>query len=752
MTDSYNSLVENLQSLAGESGSAFFARMAEMLTSKLAVDCCLVSEILPDNSQRARVLASHTSQQQPSGRAADSGVDEFSLVGMPGVGITEPGSSQWLDDVAAHANSNAFFSEYIARFKIKSYLLMPVFGQRSQLLGHIILMHSQPMAAVDDISSLLAILAIGASAEIERSRHSPDVEKLLKQRKMFIDDSSRGMFVIDIVPPMPTTLSIQQQVKWLAENTRFVESNQATNDILGQPDIGGVVGMPLYHKRIKYDFASMARDFVSQQYTFREYLIPVINCDKKTWLSLDVRSDFGQGQLSQLYGVVSNVTSQIVKSRRMEYRAKHDSLTGLANRGYFIEQAEAVLSLSPAQHKHALFMLDLDGFKEVNDTLGHETGDKLLKEIGPRLAKVLTKVDGIHARLGGDEFAVFIENYHSEDDICALAGEIMVAIKAPYTINGLELSVGGSVGIATYPDSSDSLSSLMRCADIAMYQAKRQSRDYCLYSSESDHYTVRRLSLMMDIRQAISNDELRLYYQPIMELENQQVIGFEALIRWEHPELGMLPPAEFIPLIELTDMIAPVTSWVIETAVQQLASWRQLGWEYRVSVNVSTRNLVDVRFVSFIEDCLARHQVEGRYLEIEITESTLMADPDKARQVLLAIAELGVLVSIDDYGTGYSSLAYLKSLPIDTLKIDRTFISQMLLDSQDKIIVQSTIQLAHNLGLQVTAEGIEDVSLIADLKALGCDKGQGYYFCRPIPVEELKPWLTLNNRREQGSC
>jgi diguanylate cyclase (GGDEF)-like protein len=458
-------------------------------------------------------------------------------------------------------------------------------------------------------------------------------------------------------------------------------------------------------------------------------------------LLINVTTQEKNNEICQLFGVVTDTTDRVIQSQEIEYRAKHDGLTGLPNRGYFIEQTEAVLSLAGKNDKHALLMLDLDGFKEVNDTLGHETGDELLKDIGPRLKTVLSNLVSIEARLGGDEFAVFIEDYEDENQLRGLASEIMAAIKSPFAIHGLELSVGGSIGIATYPEMSASISSMMRCADIAMYQAKRQSKDYALYNTDSDHYTVRRLSLMMDVRQAITNNELQLFYQPIMSLENQQVSGFEGLIRWQHPELGMLSPGEFIPLIELTDMIMPVTWWVVETAIKQLADWRKLGWEYSVSVNVSTRNLVDVRFVSFIEDCLAKHNVEGQYLEIEITESTLMADPDKSREVLQSIAALGVNISIDDYGTGYSSLAYLKSLPINTLKIDRAFISQMLLNPQDKIIVNSTIQLAHNLGLKVTAEGIEDLSVISDLKALGCDKGQGFYYCKPISVEKLTVWL-----------
>lgn len=728
------------QELSAVAGKAFFDRLVERLASVLGFDFCAVGELIPGTDNSMKLLACYES----NGNLTLDIDQMYDLQDKPGFELMKGESLIYFKDVQNQFPDN----QYLKDLDAYSYLAVPVLGDNKQPLGNIVLMHSKEVANVELAGSLISIFAIRCSAEIERSRAQQKAESRDRQRRIFIENSSSGMFVVDIDPPMPLQLPIRQQVQWLADNSNFSECNKSLVQIFGLDSKQLLLGRKLYGDSVKYDYASLAREFVSRDYSLNDRLFEIVNVQgHKLWVSVNLSSVTNDEHLTQMLGVITDASERIGQSRQLEHRARHDGLTGLPNRGYLIEQVEQVLSFSVPSSKHALFILDLDGFKEVNDTLGHETGDKLLIEIGPRLESVLSEVDAIFARLGGDEFAVFIQNFQSEQEVTALAGRLMEAIKQPFAINGLELVVGGSIGIAYYPENAESISALMRCADVAMYQAKRQSRDYSLYSSDRDHYTVRRLSLMMDVRQSITNDDLRLYYQPIVALADERLLGFEALIRWQHPELGMLSPGEFIPLIELTDMIMPVTWWVVETAIKQLREWCQQGWNYRLSVNVSTRNLADVRFVSFIEQCLLKHQVAGRLLEIEITESTLMADPEKARHVLQDLAALGVRVSIDDYGTGYSSLAYLKSLPINTLKIDRTFISQMLLNPQDKIIVQSTIQLAHNLGLEVTAEGIEDASLIADLNRLGCEKGQGFYFCKPIPVEELKVWLSLHERR-----
>lgn len=726
--------------LENDSEEELYSSLTRRLAQTLSASFASVLELAP----HVEGTVSSWTMYDSAKRECASGIDEFPIRN-PAIYKASQGDTI----VIEHGASDQFDKNQIVHgLAVDSLVAVPVMGLGEKPLALLLLMNKGPLANLEFIRSVLALFAIRIGAEIERRKFDEERRTNQQHQTVFIENSSSGMAVMEINPPMSTSMTVPQQVVWMSENTRVTECNSALVELLGYRSKKALIGHSLISDLVRFDFATQARDFIGDDYSCLDYVVPLVTAKgKAAWISANLAGEVVDGKLTKIYAVMSDVSERIRYSREMEHRANHDGLTGLPNRNYFVEQLDQLLGQSRPDSNHALLILDLDGFKEVNDTLGHETGDLLLQQIGPRVSEVLSREKTLFARLGGDEFAVLLEDCVDEETITSMAADLMAEIRSPFTINELELVVGGSVGIAVYPEHGDTSSSLMRCADIAMYQAKQRSQDFKVYSSDSDHYTLRRLSLMMDIRHAVQNDELRLFYQPIVDIEDQNVIGFEALIRWFHPELGMLPPGEFIPLIELTDTIMPVTWWVVETAVKQLAQWQEMNWNYRVSVNVSTRNLVDNGFVSFIESCLQRYGVNGKMLEIEITESTLMADPEKARKVLQSIAELGVLISVDDYGTGYSSLAYLKSLPIDTLKIDRTFISQMLADSQDEIIVRSTIQLAHNLGLRVTAEGIEDVSLIRRLHELGCDKGQGYFFCKPLPMEDLLEWLPLHQRR-----
>lgn len=728
------SLVEKIaRGLAAESGDVFFNQLGRQLADTLSVDYALIAETAPDAGDRVRVLTlydrrSHQFIATEQLHSLNSTVATSVLQGQPCV-IPSGLLDGFPDDRQPQS------------LHVDSLVAVPIAGDSRPTLGILALMHGRPMVNCELTRSVLNIFSIRVSAEIERRIHAERSQRRQLQQQLFIDNSTSGMFVAEIDPPMPLDMTLHRQVQWVAEHARIIDVNPAFVNMFGFDDRASVVGSSLYNEQLQYDFATTIREFIAEELQFVDHIVRFYDRDRELWVSANASGVVQDGQLVQILGMMTDVSERVRHSQQMEYRAKHDELTGLPNRSYFIDQVEQAIRLSAPGSRHALLLLDLDGFKEVNDTLGHEMGDYLLKQIGPRFEGLLPEGTSILARLGGDEFAIFIECCTDEHAVRELAEALSQAIKTPFPINELELVIGGSIGIALYPQNASSVSSLMRCADVAMYQSKKDSVDFRQYSTQQDHYTVRRLSLMMDIRQAIDNGELRLYFQPIVDLKTQSVISFEALIRWQHPQHGLLAPAEFIPLIEITDMIGPVTCWVIETAIRQLADWQRRDWPYRISVNVSTRNLIDSGFASYIAQCLRQHQVQGERLEIEITESTLMADPEKARVLLQSIAGYGCRISIDDYGTGYSSLGYLKSLPIDTLKIDRSFISQMLEDAQDRIIVNSTVQLAHNLGLDVTAEGIEDVELVASLLGLGCDKGQGYYFCRPLPVEELERWL-----------
>jgi diguanylate cyclase (GGDEF)-like protein len=385
-------------------------------------------------------------------------------------------------------------------------------------------------------------------------------------------------------------------------------------------------------------------------------------------------------------------------------------------------------------------LLDLDRFKEVNDTLGHHVGDLLLTQIGPRVREVLGDAGGLISRLGGDEFAVVVPQPRSTHDVLKQAEAVREALRQPFEIDGMALEIGASVGVALYPDHGRDSHELMRCADIAMYFAKSTSAGVTLYTPQLDHHTPERLAMMSEIGAAIRGKQMMLNYQPLLSL-NGGVCALEALTRWQHPRLGVLAPERFIGLAEMSDLIHELALWVLDSAVAEARSWHDAGHPMRVAVNLSTRNLLDLTMARQIGELITRHELPARYLEIEITESALMADPERALDVVHAIARLGVRLSIDDFGTGYSSLAYLKRLPVSTLKIDRTFVGDMLRNEQDALIVRSTVQLAQSLGLEVVAEGVEDAPTLEALRAMGCDIAQGFHIARPMAGEAVPGWL-----------
>ncbi|MEO8102863.1 MAG: EAL domain-containing protein [Betaproteobacteria bacterium] len=428
----------------------------------------------------------------------------------------------------------------------------------------------------------------------------------------------------------------------------------------------------------------------------------------------------------------------------LEYRATHDLLTGLLNRAALEKQIDSAIRDNPAGAPGALLLVDLDRFKEINDTLGHTVGDSLLVKIGRRLASendAGSMCRGRVARFGGDEFAIWLERVDDPPIGERVASRALSAITAPFDIEGYRLEVGASIGIAQYPEHGNNASDLLRCADIAMYVAKRQGSGYAVYRAAEDPYSPKRLTLMSQLGEAVRGGQLELHYQPRMNLARHSPSGFEALVRWRHPQLGLLPPAQFIPLAELSDVIRPLTLWVLDEALGRLQAWSQAGRSLHMAVNLSARHLMDDACPVQVQRLLDKHGVDPQRLELEITESAIIADPERATHTLQRIHEMGVKISIDDFGTGYSSLSHLKRLPLNALKIDVSFVTHMLANEQDAVIVESTIALAHNLGLSVVAEGIEDARTEARLRELGCDEGQGYLFGRPMAAAETFAWL-----------
>ena len=449
----------------------------------------------------------------------------------------------------------------------------------------------------------------------------------------------------------------------------------------------------------------------------------------------------GCGVIEGLHKRLARLSEEVVaENYALEYQARHDSLTHLPNRALFIQRFESELQSSHDNNESlALFIMDLDRFKEVNDTLGHQVGDQLLQEVSRRLLSVLRRTDTV-ARLGGDEFAVLLPgaDHHHAKGICR---KIAAALEKPIKIDNLRLRAGISIGVALCPENGQDTNLLMRFADVAMYEAKRKHKGFSFYTADRDDKSISRLGLSAELKEAIEQDQLILDYQPMVDIATGKIFCAEALVRWNHPQYGLVPPEEFIPSAEQTGVIRPLTLWVIDRALGQVATWASAGVDLNISINLSVRSLQDRQLPGQVQDLVMRHKANPSQVILEITESAIMSDPLTARRVMRRLSNMGFQLSIDDFGTGYSSLAYLKQLPVDEIKIDRSFVTQMDRDENDAVIVRATIDLAHNLGLKVVAEGVESTDVWDLLEMLGCDTAQGYFIRKPQSPHELADWI-----------
>jgi diguanylate cyclase (GGDEF)-like protein len=446
------------------------------------------------------------------------------------------------------------------------------------------------------------------------------------------------------------------------------------------------------------------------------------------------------GKPTRMRGVLVDITRQQAAEDTVRKQALYDNLTGLPNRSLFNDQLRQRLEQAK-QNKEgiAVLLLDLNGFKEVNDTLGHAVGDHLLQAIAGRLSTYLSDA-ALVARLGGDEFAVLIHPGNGEN-ASAAAETIASCLTLPITVDDMTIQAGASTGIALYPGDGDDGASLLRRADAAMYEAKQTGRSHMFATPDDDVANVRRLQLLGELRAAIATGDFRLYHQPKLDMKTGRIVGTEGLVRWQHPQFGLLSPVEFIELSELSGLIMPLTRYLLEIGIAQAAAWRAQGFEIAVAINLSVRNFFDQGLPEFIRELLDKHRLPGKFLVLEITEREVMSDRALARAALSQFRELGVKISVDDFGTGFSSLSQLQLLPIDEIKIDASFVRNMLTNAQDMVIVKSIIDLGHNLGLEVVAEGAETPGELTALRDLGADRLQGYVISKPMPAEDLTKWL-----------
>ncbi|NNM13387.1 MAG: EAL domain-containing protein [Gammaproteobacteria bacterium] len=598
---------------------------------------------------------------------------------------------------------------------------------REQLLSH-----NLELALINDLSN-----------KLHATTAKEDIYKITMQAmldypgnpRVAIYEVDESNTVLNLVDEHGSNPGESEKVSVLPINPDFIGNALETGEMLYSGDI-------LHDDRILPKY----RDLIAQAGLHSVAIIPLTYLDEKvaviilSYASAHVLDEQNLDILRSIGKAVSLALINAEKHRELNFIAKHDDLTGLPNRSNFHEFFENAME-NNRMHNAALFLFDLDRFKEINDTLGHFTGDLILKEIGPRLQAMDIDKEFDVCRLGGDEFILFANDVSSKEEAKSIVKKILAALNEPFSIKDLNLSIEASVGIALFPHDGLDNHALLRSADVAMYNAKTSARSYMFYETSDDKYSPERLTMIAELSSSIKSGQLFLHYQPKMDLITKDIKGFEVLARWEHPKLGMLSPAMFIPLIEMSNSIFEFTEEILNQALAQQQQWIKNGQDYTIAVNISARNLIDNRLVKLLKVLLEKFDADPSKIELEITETAIMHDAYKSTEYLTQISDLGIKLSIDDFGTGYSSLAYLRNLPINKLKLDRSFIMDMLKSADRAYIVETIIKLAKALELEVIAEGVEDEVTLNNLKKMQCDTAQGYFICKPNNWDEIEHWL-----------
>ena len=575
---------------------------------------------------------------------------------------------------------------------------------------------SVPLAGVAGTAGLV----VSSLLDITASRRAEEALRESEQRfRAIFDRAAMGIARLDL-------------------SAHVIEANPALSQMLGY-EAGALVGRDVGTFMVPDDrdpelFARLARGEMDSFQLEVRFLSREGSMVWANAIASLVRD--AAGRPSFVVAMVEDISMRKGQEAALAHQALHDSLTDLPNRVLLHDRLHQAIRIAErGQERAALLLMDLDGFKEINDTFGHHCGDALLSQVAARLRDALRISDTV-ARLGGDEFAIVLPKVEEAASTAQAARKVLAALETPFTVEGQRVHVGGSIGIALFPDHGEDADTLMRRADVAMYVAKRSGGGFSLYAPEEDVHSPSRLSLATALRDAVQSGDLVLHYQPKVRLSDGAVVGLEALVRWIHPQLGMVQPDQFIPLAEQTGLIRPLGAWVLGAAIEQGARWLDEGISTRVAVNISARQLRDPQLAEVLETMLAEHELPPAALMLEITESALMDDPERSIDMLERLGRTGVKLSIDDFGTGYSSLAYLRRLPAAELKIDRSFVSDLVRNDSDAVIVRSTIDLGHNLGMEVVAEGVENPDTRQLLTQYGCDFGQGYLFSPALPPSD----------------
>jgi diguanylate cyclase (GGDEF)-like protein/PAS domain S-box-containing protein len=641
--------------------------------------------------------------------------------GLPGH-VWHTGEPAWLDEV--DGEKTGLRALKAAKEGLQSAFAFPIVFE-GEVHGVIELLSTQPLRSDAALPSIRTI-GVLLGRFVERDRADETLRASEEQYRTITEISHDAVITID-------------------EESRMLLVNQATerifgytrDELLGQPL---TMLMPENMRALHGTGLERYRDTGRRRVRWDAMEVPGLHKSGRE-ISLEIAlAEFTQRGKRTFTGYVRDITERKQEESALVYQGQHDALTHLPNRTLLVDRVQQVI-LVGARHNTpvGLILMDLDRFKEVNDTFGHHSGDLLLQQVASRLVTTIRESDTV-ARLGGDEFAVLLPS--SDEDGAVLAARRIVDVMGkPFTLEGRELDVGVSIGIGLYPEHGSDAAMLMRRADVAMYAAKRSGRDFTVYSPERDENSSGRLLLTGELRQAIESGQLLLMYQPKVNLEDGTTHNVEALVRWNHPDRGLSPPDQFIPLAEETGLVKPLTVWVLNEALRQHCAWRDAGFDIHIAVNFSARTLHDPDLLHTVTGLLQQWNVDPSRLAVEITESAIMLDPDRAMKTLTDLHDAGVWTSIDDFGTGYSSLGYLRKLPVDEIKIDKSFVIDMAGNRDDASIVQSVVQLGHNLGLQVVAEGVENRRTLDMLRGMSCNLAQGSFLSTPLVASELTEWL-----------
>ena len=585
----------------------------------------------------------------------------------------------------------------------------------------------------EEIASLEAAWADAPDSSPDELRRSLSAQRNLAEQLSFLGSAVRvaGQGIAILTPA----------VEAAGPRVAFVNDGFCAmygvrrEDVIGQtPQVFGIVDR---HAPIVEDLL----DHVFDNLAFEAEVTATRKDGTEFELDLQLIPVENGGELTHWVAFLRDITEEKQQVVTLRHQAMHDNLTGLPNRVMLLERLEKAIGKARQEVTSvALMLMDLDRFKEVNDSFGHHFGDALLKQVAFRLQNQ-ARISETVARLGGDEFAIVIPDASDADSVAAIARRVLNSLEQPFVIEAQVLEVGASIGIALYPAHGTDARTLLRRADVAMYAAKQSQAGYAFHRDDYDRRTPDELSLVVDMRAALERDEFELYYQPKLHLKSGLVTRAEVLVRWNHPQRGLLAPAAFIPLAERTGLIKQLTDWIFDHALEQCRKWQDASAPVHLAINISAKSLQEQTVVQKIHSLLAKWNVEPRFVKIEITESSVMADPAHALAVTSLLQSLGIHLSMDDFGTGYSSLTHLRALPIDEIKIDKSFVFGLMTNEADAVIVRTMIDLGHNLGKQVCAEGVENEETWGQLVELGCDLAQGYWISKPLPAAAFMDWL-----------